>query len=85
MLKDEEVKNPDPVVKARQFFVRYTLSGRNKFPFKKMLVGDYFTVDTVVQADQTRRALQSFYNRTPGRRFTVRQKEDGVWYCRRVV
>ena len=83
MLRDKEIKNPDPIIKAREFHVRYTLSGRNKFPFRKMLIGDYFVMESQIQADQTRRALQSFYRREPGRKFTVRQKEDGVWYCRR--
>lgn len=85
MLKDVEVKNPDPIIKARQFYISQSAGGRNKFPFKKMLIGDFFVMESMIQADQARRALQSFYKRVTGRRFMVRQKEDGVWYCRRYL
>lgn len=83
MLKDVEVQNPDPIIKARQFHISHSAGGRNKFPFKKMLIGDYFVMETLTEARQTRCALQSFYKRIGNRRFMVRQKEDGVWYCRR--
>jgi len=83
MLRDVEVQNPDPVIKARQFHVSHSAAGRNKFPFRKMLIGDYFVMETLTEARQARCALQSFYKRIPGRRFMVRQKDDGVWYCRR--
>jgi hypothetical protein len=84
MRRDVEVQNPDPVIKAREHPVRHTISGRNKYPFKGMLIGDYFKVFSETEALLVRSALQSFYSRIKGRRFSVRQRDDGEWICRRV-
>lgn len=84
-MRDEEVQNPDSFIVAKEHPVRKTVTGRNKYPFKGMLVGDYFRVFSAGESILVRSALQSFYSRIPARRFTVRQREDGEWICRRVA
>ncbi|WJZ48079.1 hypothetical protein [Phage DSL-LC04] len=85
MLRDVEIRNPDPIIKAKEFFLSRTPAGRVRYPFKRMIVGDYFRVYTMAEATAIRNALQSFYKRTPGRTFTTRQRDDGEWVCRRVA
>ena len=84
MLRDQEGKNPDSFIVAREHALRKTVGGRTRYPFKGMLIGDYFRVYTIGESILVRSALQSFYRRTPTRKFTVRQREDGEWICRRV-
>jgi len=85
VLRDKEVENSNPKIRIREFHVTHTVSGRNRFPFKKMLVGDFFRVFTFRESVSIRSALQSFYKRHPGRQFTTRQRDDGEWVCRRVM
>lgn len=85
MLRDVEIRNPDPAIQAREFALVRTPAGRVRYPFKRMIVGDYFRVYTMAEATAARNALQSFYKRTPGRVFTTRQRDDGEWVCRRVA
>lgn len=84
MLRDKEVRNPDPLIVPREHHLRVTQKGRYRYPFKGMLIGDYFRVYSLNESILIRSALQSFYRRTPTRKFTVRQREDGEWICRRV-
>jgi hypothetical protein len=82
--KDEEITIPG--IKPREHFMRPSgIRGRTKYPFKGMIVGDYFRVDSWDQALHVRAALRSFYKRKPGRQFTVRQNDEGWWVCRRVA
>lgn len=85
MRRDEEVDNHDPLIAAREHSLRKTATGRYKYPFKAMLVNDYFRVFSAGESVLVRSALQSFYSRTPTRRFSVRQRDDGEWICRRVA
>lgn len=85
MRRDEEVDNPDPLIAAREHPLRRTASGRYKYPFKGMLINDYFRVYSHGESMLVRSALQSFYSRIAGRKFTVRQRDDGEWVCRRVA
>lgn len=84
MLRDKVVLNPDPAIQPREKFLRRTPSGRAKYPFKGMQIGDYFCVQSLEEATLIRSALQSFYRRVPGRRFMVRQRVPGEWVCRRI-
>jgi hypothetical protein len=65
---------------------RNQISKRAKYPFKGMIINDYFTVENEKEARSVREALKSFYRRIPHRRFTVRQNATGdLWICRRVL
>ena len=82
--KDEEVRSPGVV--PREHFVRpLGLRGRKKYPLKAMIVGDFFVLHSWDDALAIRAAIRSFHKRSPGRSFTVRQREAGVWVCRRVA
>lgn len=81
--RDVEVRLPG-IVPREHFHRPYGTRGKRTYPFKAMIVGDFFTVRDEQQVVSVRACLRSFYKRYPGRRFTVRQKEDRVWICRRV-
>jgi hypothetical protein len=82
--RDEEVTTPG--IQPREHQIRmYGSNGRKKYPFKAMLVGDYFVITDPKQVESVRACLRSFYKTAPGRRFTVRQREIQVWVCRRVA
>lgn len=81
--KDIEVRLPGIV--PREHTLQLTLTGRRRYPFKAMIVGDFFKVHSWTDAVAVRSALRSFYNRITGRRFTVRQRDCGEWVCRRIV
>lgn len=82
-LRDEEVKTTGPV--PREHAVRRNvLTGRAKYPFKYMVLGDYLVLTTNRDALAIRDALKSFYRRDPSRRFSVRQRTEGEWVCRRI-
>jgi hypothetical protein len=84
-LKDEEVRLTG--ITPRKHVIRYNgVSGRAKYPFKGMIIGDYIESHSLYEVINLRHALKSFYKRIKGRRFTVRQKmeDDSIWICRRV-
>lgn len=74
-------------IKPRRHTVGMTVNGRMRYPFKAMIVNDYFVVESTTAAIAVRNALKSFYRRMPTRQFTVRQKQDvdGLWIVRRVM
>lgn len=83
--KDEEVRLTGRV--PQEYQVKYSKNtGRAKYPFKAMVVGDYFLIHELEGALATRSALKSFYHRFKDRRFTVRMKpeNDYIWVCRRI-
>jgi hypothetical protein len=83
-LRDEEVHAEG--IAAREHIVRRnSLTGRARYPFKFMLLNDYFSLTTLRDVNAARDALKSFNRRDPSRRFTVRMHRDGEWICRRVV
>ena len=81
--RDEEVRLPGIV--PREHRIVKLPSGRCKYPFKAMVVGDFCRVLMMTEAIALRSALRSFYKRNAGRRFTVRQRDDGEWICRRTM
>lgn len=74
-------------IKARKHVLGMTTSGRYRYPFKQMIVNDYFVVDSGKAADAVRNALKSLYRRNNRIRFAVRQAAgiDGIWIVRRVA
>lgn len=82
-----DVEVPLPGITPRKHVVRYhQVSRRAKYPFKGMIINDYFVVATDKEAKAVRDALKSFYRRIPQRRFSVRQNATGeLWICRRVL
>lgn len=58
---------------------------RIKWPFKALIIGDYFVVDRSL-AEKAKNAMKSFNRRIPTRRFSIRPKtiEGQVFIVRRV-
>lgn len=84
VLKDVPLSLPG--VQSREHAVRRNvLSGRTRYPFKFMLLNDYFVLTTLHDAEATRNALKSFNRRDSAKRFTVRQRHEGEWICRRIA
>jgi hypothetical protein len=73
-------------IKARKHALETTSSGRFRYPFKRMIINDYFVVDSWNMAQTVRDALKSLYKRKPSLKFSVRQAAgiDGVWIVRRI-
>lgn len=74
-------------IKARKHALGTAPSGRFRYPFKQMIVNDYFVVNSWGMAQTVRDALKSLYKRQSNLRFTVRQAAgiDGVWIVRRIA
>ena len=81
--KDVEVTLPG--IKPKEHPVR--LRGRiSRYPFKLMLLGDYFRMETAGDAARARSAASLYSQRHPAVKFTVRLDATGSeWYCRRVM
>ena len=79
-----------PGIAPRQHSVRPSggLKGQKTYPFKAMILGDYFCIFTEGDAIKVRSALRTFYRSAKynGRHFTVRPAADGgEWICRRTA
>ena len=61
--------------------------GRFRYPFRAMVVGDFFLVSSQDHATKVHKALSTFYRSRSGvgRRFTVVRSEEGCWTCRRTI
>ena len=75
------------LIRPKRHVARYNLiTGRARYPFKAMIVGDFFLLDGKDHAYAARNALKTFYRKNPTRRFTLKQDVDsGYWICRRTV
>ena len=75
------------LIRPKRHVARYNLiTGRARYPFKAMVVGDFFLLDGKDHAYAARNALKTFYRKNPARRFTLKQDVDsGYWICRRTV
>lgn len=70
----------------RHVVIYHLLTGRARYPFKMMVVGDFFLLDGHDHAVAARNALKTFNRRLPHRRFTIKQDAgSGFWICRRTV
>jgi len=60
---------------------------QTRYPFKGMVLGDYFVVHSKEDAKRINSALSTFYKSRngTGRRFSVVQSEGPVWTCRRTA
>ena len=78
-------KDVDSGGEEHRVIVRPT--GRRKYPFKVMEVGDWLLVESGSEAMAIRHAIRSHARRLPGRKFSVRQRmdRDDQWICRRVA
>jgi len=87
---DVEVRSPGIAPKEHPLR-KNPLTGRRKYPFKAMIVGDYFCIENEEDAKAVRNSLKTFYKKVKEdkkiRKFTVRPKKCGIefWICRRVV
>jgi hypothetical protein len=74
-------------IKPRKHVLSQTPAGRFRYPFRRMIVNDYFVIESWNMALAVRNALKSLYRRKPSLKFTVRQASgiDGVWIVRRVA
>jgi len=50
-----------------------------------MLLDDYILLDSHDHAVAARNALKTFYRRYVGRKFSVKENEEGYWVCRRIA
>lgn len=77
----------DVPVEGLEHVVRSIPSGRKKYPFKVMQVGDWILLESAREAQSIRDAIRSHVRRFPARKFSVRQRldSDTVWVCRRVA
>lgn len=83
--KDEEVRLPG-IVPREHLMRTYGWNGRKKYPFKGMIIGDYFKIHDRERALSVRASIRSFRRRYPAREFTVRQVQgQEYWICRRVA
>ena len=81
----DEVVGLVGITQRQHFMRRSSTSKRIRYPFKAMIRGDYFLVESMLESLSVRNALKSFYRRYPTRRFTVRQgEEEGLWIVRRI-
>jgi len=87
--KDVAVDNTD--VEPRQHAViKNALTGRRKFPFKVMALGDYFELPNKDEALAVHNSLRTYYRALAKKllkpkKFTVRPNGSGLWVCRRVL
>jgi len=60
---------------------------QTRYPFKGMVLGDYFVVRSKEDAKRINSALSTFYKSRngAGRRFSVTQSEGPIWTCRRTA
>jgi hypothetical protein len=74
-------------IRPKRHVARYNLlTGRARYPFKAMIVGDYIPVGRHDHAYAARNALKTFYRKNPTRRFSLKQDIDsGYWVCRRTI
>ena len=74
-------------IRPRRHVVRYNITtGRARYPFKAMVIGDFFLLDSHDHAVAARNALKTFYRRYSGRKFVIRQEDaTGYWICRRTI
>jgi hypothetical protein len=81
--KDVEVVGTG--IAVREHYVRRNiLTGRASWPFKYMVLGDFIVLMAQSDAQAARDAVKSFSRRYPEKRFSVRQRANGDWVCRRV-
>jgi len=74
-------------IRPKRHVARYNLlTGRARYPFKAMIVGDFFLLEGKDHAYAARNALKTFNRKNPTRRFSLKQDIDsGYWVCRRTI
>ena len=74
-------------IRPKRHAVRYNLvTGRARYPFKAMVLGDFFLLDGKDHALAARNALKTFLRKNPVRRFAIkREAVSGFWICRRTT
>ena len=74
-------------ITPRKHTMRRLSSGTLKYPFKAMIVGDYFLIETGDDAQLVGSAARKYGYRYTPRKFTVRPASDGTpyWVCRRIA
>ena len=84
--KARELAGNTPL-RPKRHVARYNLlTGRARYPFKAMIVGDFFLLDGKDHAYAARNALKTFNRKNPTRRFALKKDTgSGFWICRRIV
>ena len=84
--KARELAGNTPL-RPKRHVVRYNmLTGRARYPYKAMVLGDFFLLDSKDHALAARNALKTFLRKNPARRFTIKVDSDsGYWICRRTI
>ena len=85
-IKDFEVRLPGITPRAHALR-KNQFTGRRKFPFKAMIIGDFIIIENQEDAVAVRNGLKTFYRAMLKQRkirvFTVRPNDLGQWICRR--
>jgi len=74
-------------IRPKRHAVRYNLiTGRARYPFKAMVLGDFFLLEGKDHALAARNALKTFLRKNPIRRFAIKKEPvSGYWICRRTT
>jgi hypothetical protein len=75
LVRDQELEIMG--IEPRAHVVRRYGQSRVRWPFKAMVVNDFFTLD-LETLDKAKNALKSFNRRYPHRRFSVRPQQGNV-------
>jgi hypothetical protein len=87
MSKAKDVEIRPRGIDPRQYRVTHGPTGRRKYPFKKMICGDFIELWKKEDVLAIRNSLKTFHRRHKNVHFTVRQKanDTGLWICRRML
>jgi len=69
---------------GKEFKLQRLASGRSKYPFKSMIIGDYFILQSAADAQRARSAATFFCKRQVGRQFEVKETGWQQWTCKRL-
>ena len=69
---------------GKELKVQRLASGRSKYPFKSMIIGDYFILHSAADAQRARSAATFHCKRQAGRYFEVKETGWHQWTCKRV-
>lgn len=84
--KARELAGNTPL-RPKRHVVRYNmLTGRARYPYKAMVLGDFFLLEGKDHALAARNALKTFLRKNRARRFTIKMDSgSGYWICRRTI
>ena len=70
--------------KGKEHRIQRLATGRSKYPFKSMIIGDYFLLLSAADAQRARSAATSYCRGQIGKMFEVKGTGWNQWTCKRV-